>query len=129
MSFLTAFRDLGYTYPYLALAFMAAVMTSFLCDNYAIEPATAPRFARWVEGLAAAGVLAGTAYFVWRALPATGIDPRSIPALLMLLSTAGLIGLIIGSMVPTWYRSALRRHQTNEVTISSQSPNYQHSYA
>jgi hypothetical protein len=129
MSFLTAFRDLGYTYPYLALAFMAAVTTSFLCDNYAIEPAAAPRFARWVEGLAAAGVLAGTAYFVWRALPATGIDPDRIPALLMLLSTAGLIGLIIGSMVPTWYRSALRRRQANEVKISSQSPNYQHSYA
>ena len=130
MSFYKAFLDLGYTYPYLALAFMAAVTTSFLCDDYATAPADAPGFARWLEGLAAAGVLAGTAYFVWQALPGTGIEPDRIPALLMLLSTAALIGLIIGAMVPTWYRSALRRHQANEVAaISAHLANYERAYA
>jgi hypothetical protein len=122
--------DLRYTYPYLALAFMAAVTTSFLCDDYAVAPADAPRFARWLEGLAAAGVLSGTAHFVWRALPGTGIEQGRIPPLWMLLSTGAVIGLIIGCMVPMWYRSALRRHQASEVSTSSApSANYQGAYA
>ena len=51
----------------------------------------------------------GIAYFVRRALPGTGMERGRIPPLSMLLSTAALIGLIIGCMVPTWYRSAMRR--------------------
>lgn len=130
MSFYKALLDLGHTYPYLALAFMAAVATSFLSDDYATAPADAPGFARWLEGLAAAGVLAGTAYFVWQALPGTGIAPQRIPALLLLMSTAALIGLIIGAMVPTWYRGALRRQQANRVAAASaQATDYQRAYA
>jgi len=122
--------DLGATYPYLALAFMAAVATSFLCDDYATAPAAAPWFARWVEGLAAAVLLAGTAYFVWRALPGTGIAPERIPAVATLLSTAALIGLIIGAIVPTWYRSALRRHRTDQAAVASGQPAvYERAYA
>jgi hypothetical protein len=129
-SFYEALFDLRYTYPYLALAFTAAVTTSFLCDDYAMAPAAAPRFARWLEGLAAAGVLAAIAYFVWHGLWGTGIDPVRIPPLSMLLSTAALIGLIIGCMVPMWYRSALRRRQASEVAMSSaSSADYQHAYA
>jgi hypothetical protein len=48
-----------------------AAATSFQCDDYAATPADAPWFTRWLEGLAVAGVLAGTAYLVWQALPNT----------------------------------------------------------
>lgn len=129
-SFYEALFDLRYTYPYLALAFTAAVTTSFLCDDYAIAPAAAPRFVRWLEGLAAAGALAAIAYFVWHGLWGTGIDPVRIPPLSMLLSTAALIGLIIGCMVPTWYRGAMSRRQANQVApLSAQAGNYQSAYA
>jgi hypothetical protein len=129
-SFYEALFDLRYTYPYLALAFMAAVTTSFLCDDYAMAPAAAPRIARWLEGLAAAGVLAAIAYFVWHALPGTKIEPSRIPPLSMLLSTASLIGLIIGCMVPTWYRRAIRRCRADHVA-SSAAPagTYERAYA
>jgi hypothetical protein len=129
-SFYEALFDLRYTYPYLALAFMAAVTTSFLCDDYATAPAAAPRLTRWLEGLAAAGALAGTGYFVWYALPGTGIEQSRVPPLMMLLSTAAVIGLIIGCMVPTWYRGAMGRRQANQVaTIPAQAGNYQRAYA
>src|SRR5690606_7378473 len=39
MSFYRAVLDLGATYPYLALAFMAVGATSFLCDDYATASA------------------------------------------------------------------------------------------
>jgi hypothetical protein len=74
---------------------MAAAATSFLCDDYATAPAAAPRFTRWFEGLAIAAVLAGTAYFVWRALPHTVIQPDRIPRLEVFLPVAVLIGVII----------------------------------
>jgi hypothetical protein len=129
-SFYEALFDLMYIYPYLALSFMVAITTLFLCDDYAAAPAHAPRLARWLEGLAAAGVLAGTAYFVWHALPGTGIERGRIPPLMVLLSTAALIGLIIGGTVPTWYRGALRRQQATEIaTLSSQPADYQRAHA
>ena len=109
LSFYEALLDLRYIYPYFALAFMAAAATSFLCDDYITTPADTPRFIRWLEGLAAAGVLAVTAYFVLQALPSTGIRPERIPEPQVFLPTAALIGLIIGATVPSWYRNALRR--------------------
>jgi hypothetical protein len=114
MSFYDALLDLRSTYPYFALAFMAAAATSFLCDDYAATPADAPWFTRWLEGLAVAGVLAGTAYLVWQALPNTPIQPDRIPRLVTLLPTAALIGLIIGATVPTWYCTALSRRHANQ---------------
>ena len=119
MDFYAAVLDLRYTYPYFALAFMAAVVTSFLCDDHATAPAEAPGFTRWLEGLAAASVLAGTAYFVWQALPNTQIPPERIPRPGALLLSAALIGLIIGTSVPTWYRAALHRRQADRVAAAS----------
>jgi hypothetical protein len=98
---------------------MAAAATSFLCDDYATAPAAAPRFTRWFEGLAIAAVLAGTAYFVWRALPHTVIQPDRIPRLEVFLPVAVLIGVIIGASVPTWYRAALGRRQANLIAAAS----------
>jgi hypothetical protein len=118
MNFYQALFDLRCTYPYFALAFMAAAVTSFLCDDYATAPADALRFTRWLEGLAAAGVLAGTAYFVWQALQNTPIQPDRIPRPETLLASAALIGLIIGASVPTWYRAALRRRQADQIAAA-----------
>lgn len=119
MNFSEAMLDLRCTYPDFALAFMAAAATSFLCDDYATAPENESRITRWLEGLAAAGVLAGTAYFVREALHNTPIEPRRIPRLETLLSSAALIGLIIGASVPTWYRAALRRRQANQIAAAS----------
>jgi hypothetical protein len=130
MSFHEALFDLRCTYPYFALAFMAAAATSFLCDDYAATPADVPWFTRWLEGLAAAGLLAGTACFVFEALWNTPIDPDRIPRLASLLSAAALIGLIIGATVPTWYRTALRRRQANQLAAASvPGAGYQRVYA
>jgi hypothetical protein len=129
MSFHTALLEIRYTYPYFALAFMAAAATSFLCDDYAPTPADAPRFTRWLEGLAAAGVLAGTAFFVWRALLNTAIPPERIPDLEVFLPVAASIGLIIGATVPTWYRTALRRRQPDQIAAASvHQVGYAHGY-
>ena len=130
MSFYEAVFDLRCTYPYFALAFMAAAATSFLCDDYATTPADAPWFTRWLEGLAAAGLLAGTAYLVWQALPNTPISPDRIPRLVSLLPAAALIGLIIGATVPTWYRTALcRRQATRSGAASVREAAYERVYA
>jgi len=130
MSFYEALFDLRCTYPYFALAFMAAAATSFLCDDYATTPADAPWFTRWLEGLAAAGLLAGTAYLVWQALPNTPISPDRIPRLVSLLPAAALIGLIIGATVPTWYRTALcRRQATRSGAASVHEAGYERAYA
>jgi hypothetical protein len=98
---------------------MAAAVTSFLCDDYATTPTAASRFVRWLEGMAAAGLLAGTAYLVWQALPNTGIQHERIPRLEVFLPVAAVIGLIIGASVPTWYRAALRRREANLIAAAS----------
>lgn len=115
LSFFDALTDLRFTYPYLALAFMAAAATAFLCDDFAAAPEDAPRSTRWLEGIGAALVLSGTAYFVWLALVNVhgGPDAPRVPTLERFLPTTAMIGLIIGSTVPTWYRNALRRQQQN----------------
>lgn len=130
MSFQRALLDLSFVYPYFALSFMAAVATSFLCDDYATAPAQAPWFTRWLEGLAAAGALAGTAFFVWRALPNTGMPPQRVPEPEMLLLNTAMIGLVIGVTVPTWYRTALRRRQADRIaTTDVQQAGYETAYA
>jgi hypothetical protein len=69
--------------------------------------------------------------FVWPALPGTGIERGRIPPSMMLLSTAALIGLIIGCLVvPTWYRGAMGRRQAQQVaTIPAQAGAHQRAYA
>jgi hypothetical protein len=48
----------------------------------------------------------------------------------VLLSTAAPIGLIIGGMVPIWYRGAMGRRQANQVApIPVQAENYRRAYA
>ncbi|MCC2663915.1 MAG: hypothetical protein K0S35_1837 [Geminicoccaceae bacterium] len=112
LSFYDAVLNLRLTYPYLVLAFMAALTTSFCCDDFADLP-EAPWFGRWLEGIGTGAVLSGTGYFVWQALD--GIHKTApalhVPELPLLATTTALIGTIIGITVPTWYRRALQRQE------------------
>jgi hypothetical protein len=110
LNFNEAVSNLGLTYPYLALAFMAALMTSCCCDDFAGAP-EAPWYGRWLEGIGTGAALSGTAYFVWQALDSIQQTSPSlhVPELPLLTVTTALIGAIIGATVPTWYRRALHR--------------------
>jgi hypothetical protein len=114
LSFYDAALNLRFTYPYLALSFMAAVATACCCDDFAAASED-PWFARWLEGLGTGLALSATGYFVWQALDsiaAASPTPRHIPDLRLLIATTALIGVVIGVTVPTWYRRALHRTET-----------------
>ena len=103
--------------PLFRAGFMATVVTSFLCDDHATAPAEAPGFTRWLEGWTrpAAG---RNCIFRVAGIAEHDNSPERFPLGALLLSAA-LIGLIIGTSVPTWYRAALHRRQADRVAAAS----------
>jgi len=107
--------------PWLAMTFVETVMLALLADNYAADPARAPKWTRYAEALAQGTVQAGTAYYIVRMLEDVRLMVPPIqssvasPGLSCFLpkpspwelpcATAFLIGVFLGYTVPHWYRN------------------------
>jgi hypothetical protein len=101
------------TYPWALLSFGTSVVTGFLIDND--PPARWPRLFRLLEGLVSAATMVGVAYLVHGWLVEVYQNAQVRPAdyhvlrMVSALGTAGVVGFVIGYLVPTWYREAPRR--------------------
>jgi hypothetical protein len=107
--------------PWLTMTFVETVMLALLADNYAADPARAPKWTRYAEALAQGTVQAGTAYYIVRMLEDVRLMVPPIqssiasPGLSCFLTkpppwelpcaTAFLIGVFLGYVVPHWYRN------------------------
>jgi hypothetical protein len=109
--------DLIKSLVWLMLSFTTAFMTSLLIDD---KPRSLPRrwLGRWSEGALQSAATAATAFLVFQVLEQRGYPPRT--PIEVMVPLAGLIGLIIGTLIPTWYREAPRRREHLEpVKMSS----------
>jgi len=100
--FMSAFDRLtGHSYPWMLMSFVTAASTAFLADWDILDKGTDLR-RRSLDAVVTASVLVGAVYLVYLWLTAinTGFDAE--PTRLMI--TSGGIGLIIGFIVPSWYR-------------------------
>lgn len=93
-------------YPWLVMAFVTAFVTAFLCDN---RPSKrfGPRTLRAIEAIAqsVATALAALLVLWW-----LGVDPGTEPRRwIRILTVSALIGMLLGALVPAWYRDALGR--------------------
>jgi hypothetical protein len=111
-SLLRAAQDFQWSYPWLAMAFVAATAIAYLADDFA-DSREPPRWARWAEGAGLALLLALAAFVVVEWLNDLPNRPahRRVPSLSFVLSMSSLIGFWIGATVPSWYRRSLHRYQ------------------
>ena len=111
-SVVAAWEDFATHYPWLFLSFMTAMITAFLVDDRPSTLVPLDRL-RWVEAVAQAilTMLSGVVVYYWlRATPgATGVPPLGA-----IVGLSGVIGFVIGVLVPTWYRSAPREPEAVE---------------
>ena len=99
------------SYPWLTMAFAAAVSTAFLID-WERPTALPPRYHRIADGVLQAVFLmaaAGLVHWWLTSLSATEGFGGRVPDLGSVLRTTGLVGFTLGFLVPTWYRSSARR--------------------
>lgn len=109
------FRHFGFSYPWLAMSFVAACLIAFQCDDYAISDhaitgGDPPCWLRWAEAGSAAIVLMAASMLVREWLSEIpDIPPQRIPDPRFLLPIQASLGLLIGAAVPHWYRGATGR--------------------
>jgi len=96
-----------FSYPWAFSSFTTAFMVAWMTDD---QPASRlPRLSlRWVEGLTGAGalVLAHRAIYSFVAQSPASSAEHTLPPLPQILARAGIIGFVIGYLIPTWYREA-----------------------
>jgi len=102
---LVSFRDRSS--PWLLMSFATAVGTAAVIDSEHLAGLEPERLRRAAESGAMALLLAGTGLFVWWLID----DLRSgtsdsAPPLAGVLVVSGLLGALIGYMVPHWYRGS-----------------------
>jgi hypothetical protein len=104
------------TYPWMLLTFATALTTGFLVDDVAVKRRA--RITQALEGLGGAAVLAlsGLVAQAWLAdtfaqATAQGLaipTTYRVPSLASVVILSAAVGLIIGLLVPHWYRDAPR---------------------
>lgn len=120
--FRKALYDTLFSAPWFAMSFVTAAMLAFLIDDFAREPASAPRGLRYWEALAGGTAQAIAAYYVVRSLlelrglfqppPDIGLPPGP-PPLPLVCSLSFVIGAFLGYEIPHWYRSRTGRNETS----------------
>ena len=100
--------------PWLVLSFTTAFMTALLIDDTR-ESWVLRRGGALGEGAAQAVVTGAAAFIVVRLLEAFGVTPTTGPWVVLVLSSA--VGFVIGTKVPSWYRTAPRKRA--ELTADS----------
>jgi hypothetical protein len=98
----TVLEHLPRTIPWAPLVFFTAFATSFQCDSQG------RRGLRWQEGLVQGCVMAATA---WTAYQISGIDAKMAATgfaddeVWAYVGGGGVLGFLIGVVVPYWYRA------------------------
>jgi hypothetical protein len=90
-------------YPWFFMSFMMAFVTALLSDDKPTQKLSRSRL-QWVEGCAQALTAVFSAWIIHGWL--LNIHSDRVPDLIYLLPKSGVIGFIIGFLVPTWYRGA-----------------------
>jgi hypothetical protein len=110
--FVRAFQEFEWTYPYFLMSFALAIVLAWLADDF-IDKANEPEWLNWVEGLAAAVCMAGTAYLVHMWLTRLPYyPPPGVPPLTQLLVTGAGAGFVMGTLIPKFYRKSVRMAAT-----------------
>jgi hypothetical protein len=95
-----------HSYPWMLMIFTSTATTAFMADN---RPSLrlSPRHLRWLEGAGQAivSVLSASLVLWWLEFPETFfcVDLNTF----FVLSNAAIIGIVLGSLVPSWYRRAM----------------------
>jgi len=119
--FRQALYDTLFLSPWFGMSFVTAVMLAFLIDDFARNPASAPKGLRYWEALAGATAQATAAYYVVKALlelravtqpPADIALPPEPPPLPFVCSISFVIGALLGYQIPHWYRNRTGRNNT-----------------
>jgi len=112
-NFRQALYDTLFSSPWFGMSFVTAVMLAFLIDDFARNPASAPKGLRYWEALAGGVAQAIAAYYVVNALlELRGLTrpPADIellpgpPPLPFVCSISFVIGALLGYQIPHWYR-------------------------
>lgn len=92
-------------WPWLLMVFFATVAIAWTADDYAAEPAKAPRWLRAAEAVGLALAFALLQWMIVELLIAVGAaPPRTIERVPTMAATSLLIGATIGWFVPHLYR-------------------------
>jgi hypothetical protein len=95
--------DMRQSYPWLLMAFVVAVSLAVLADNWGGRADQEPRWARAIEGLVEAALLAVTFLVVREMLAGIPDLTHPIPQISRIAIIA-VVGLFLGAFVPGWYR-------------------------
>jgi hypothetical protein len=124
LDFRRAFFDILVTFPWFGMSFVAACVLAFLIDDYALNPADAPKMLRLVEALAAGVALSAAAFLIVHAIPEVrglvnlpaGMHPPGAPrSWQQICPIAFAIGLFLGYEVPHWVRLRPPLHEESEL--------------
>jgi hypothetical protein len=120
-NFRQALYDTLFSSPWFGMSFVTAVMLAFLIDDFASNPASAPKGLRYWEALAGGVAQAIAAYYVVKGLlelrtlaplPADIELPPGPPPLPFVCSMSFVIGALLGYQIPHWYRNRSGRSHT-----------------
>jgi hypothetical protein len=98
-------RGLVEKYPYCLVTFAMAFLISMAADN-TVTKRLNRHWLRGIEALTIGGTGVALAFFVHNLLTSTVSNAAAMPPLAALIGTFGVMGLFLGSCVPTWYREA-----------------------
>jgi len=113
----------GHSYPWMLLTFVSSVTTAFMVDNRP-DRRIPPRYLRWLEaiGQAIAFMLGASLVLWWLG----DLRPEGrLPDMFGVLCNAAITGIVLGALVPSWYRQAVSRksaHAAHDIADGASNP-------
>jgi len=108
-AFDTAWKDFyDLKYPWMFMSFATAILISVLSDYPPPDRVPAKTW-RFVEAVIMAGFLGIAGKFVHWWLQDICPSCKDIPALAVVFVVSAVVGLVLGLMVPSWYRNAKQK--------------------
>jgi hypothetical protein len=111
-----ACQEFARTYPYLLIPFAMAFTTAYLADNRPTGTWT-----RWIEGALQSAVAIITTLFVHLWLMNTVGNEGPVRSL-GLVGMSGVVGFLMGVLVPTWYRESPRQSRSSDIVPKDHGP-------
>lgn len=115
-----AWQEFARTYPYLLIPFAMAFTTAYLADNRPTGTWTRRRL-RWIEGFLQSAVAIITTLFVCLWLTSTVGNEGPVPGL-EFIGMSGVVGFLMGVLVPTWYRESPRQSRSCDIVPKDHGP-------
>jgi hypothetical protein len=117
---LVACQEFARTYPYLLIPFAMAFTTAYLADNRPAGSWTRWRL-RWIEGALQSAIAIIITLFVRLCLTNTVGNEGSVPGL-GFVGMSGVVGFLMGVLVPTWYRESPRQSRSSDIVPKDHGP-------